>query len=347
MRFGLIGCGHIGQVRAQALKEAEGSELVAIADLDQERARRVAPSSATHLFTDYEKMLAVPDLEAVVVSTPPQFHESMVVAALQAGKHVLCEKPLGSTVESCRKMLETSRKTGKTLTTGFNHRYFPAVKLAKQTLDSGLIGELDHVRAFAGHTGLSEFEAPWMYDRNIMGGGALMDNGIHIIDLTRYFLGEVSEVFGIATSQVWKIDGVEDNGLALLRNPQGKCATLQATWSEWKGYRFHIEVYGDRGMVRVYYAPMMNLVITMDRPGGRRNRKYHFYPMNIIREKLHGWELTARETFKEEIADFIRLTQGKKGAIADGFAGLRAVEIANAVYTSNREKQSVTLMPPP
>ena len=346
MRFGIVGAGHIGQIRIQALRRVKDSELIAVADIDRERARTVVPSSGTLLFTDYQKMLTLDDMEAIIVSTPPQFHEEIVIASLEAGKHVLCEKPLANSVEACRRMVETSRKTGKVLATGFNHRYFSAIQLAKQTLDSGLIGELDHVRAFAGHTGLSEFESSWMYNPKVMGGGALMDNGIHIIDLTRYFLGEVSEVFGIATSRVWKLDQVEDNGLALLRSPQGKSAILQATWCEWKGYRFHIEAYGDKGMVRAYYAPMMSLIITMDKPGGRRRRRFHFYPMRIIREKLKGWQVTTRETFEEEITDFIRLTKGEKGTIADGFAGLRAVEIANAVYRSNEERQPVRLCHP-
>ena len=120
----------------------------------------------------------------------------------------------------------------------------------KKAIDEGIIGELDHVRAFAGHTGLSEFRFPWEYGKDTLGGGALMDVGIHMIDLTRYMLGEVDEVFGVATSDVWEANGSEDNGFALMRSPEGKTATFHATWSEWKGYRFSIEVYGTKGMAQ-------------------------------------------------------------------------------------------------
>jgi predicted dehydrogenase len=346
VRFGLIGAGGIGQVRAMALKNLDGCELTAIADVDKERAKAVAPNPRTLIFDDYQKLLADDEVDAVVVSTPPQFHEEIVIAALEAGKHVLCEKPLANTVEACRRMVETSRKTKRTLATGFNHRYFPAIQFVKQALHSGVIGELDHIRAFAGHTGLSEFSAKWMYDKKVIGGGALMDNGIHIIDLTRYLLGEVDEVFGIATCNIWKLDQSEDNGFALMRSPHGKNAILHATWAEWKGYRFHIDVYGDKGMARAYYAPMMSMVIYMDSVGGPRRRKFNFYPMNIIKEKFQGWQTTTAKAFRQEFLDFVGLCHGKNGTIADGFSGFRAVEIANAVYRCTMEKQPIRLTAP-
>ncbi|MCZ6766804.1 MAG: Gfo/Idh/MocA family oxidoreductase, partial [bacterium] len=158
--------------------------------------------------------------------------------------------------------------------------------------------------------------------------------------------GDIEEVFGIASSNIWDLDGSEDNGYALMRSPRGEIATLHATWSEWKGYRFHIEAYGDRGMARAYYAPMMSMLVSMDRPGGRRRRKYHFYPSNIIREKLRGWQSTTERTFHSEFADFLKLCKGEKGDIADGFDGFRAVEIANAVYRCTEEKKSIRLENP-
>ena len=346
LRFGLIGAGNIGQIRAKALQKAAGCELAAIADLDLNRARATASSSATLLFDDYHRMLELDSIDAVVVSVPPQFHENTVVDALQAGKHVLCEKPLSNSLEASRRMVETSRQTGRTLASGFNFRYIPSVQFLKQTLDSGLIGELDHVRGFAGHVGLSEFKAPWEYDKQVVGGGALMDIGIHMIDLTRYLLGDVVEVYGVATGNVWKLDGSEDNGFALLQNPQGKTGTLHATWSEWRGYRFQVEVYGDRGMVQAQYGPMMNTLVYMDRTGGTRHRQRHLFRMSAIQEKLRGWQWSVEKSLRHELADFVKLTQGKNGTIADGFAGFRAVEIANAIYRSSDEKRPVQLAEP-
>ena len=109
------------------------------------------------------------------------------------------------------------------------------------------------------------------------------------------------------------------------------------------GYRFYLEAYGTKGMVRAYYAPMMNLLITQDKPGGRRKRTVRFYPMTMLREKFIGWQSSVIQMFRQEFTDFVRLTRGKESAIADGVAGLRAVEIANAVYRSSKEHIAIRL----
>ncbi len=347
MNFGLVGCGAVGKLRAQAVLETPGCRLAAVADVDADRARAAAPPGAA-TFYEYQQLIGGATVDAVIVSTPPATHEEIALAALAAGKHVLCEKPLANSLDACRRMVEAAQRAGKVLATGFNHRFFPAVRFLKQILDSGRIGTLDHVRAFAGHSGLSELPAAWMHNKDAMGGGALMDVGIHVIDLARYILGEVSQVYGVATGNVWKLDRSEDNGFALLRSPEGKVATLHATWSEWKGYRFYIEAYGDRGMARAYYAPMFAMAICLDRPGGKRRREFRFYPEIFLREKLHGWETTTARTFEEEFAEFARRAAGLHGeatTLADGWAGLRAVEIANAVYESTASGQPVTLGP--
>jgi predicted dehydrogenase len=343
MQFGLIGAGCIGQLRAQALAKVPGAKLVAVVDVDQERVVQAAGSARARVCKDVAELLGSDQVEAVIVSTPPQFHEEAALAALAAGKHVLCEKPLSNSLDACRRMLEAAQKSGKTLATGFNHRYFPAIRFLKQTLADGCIGKLDHIRAFAGHEGLSQFRAPWEYNKAVIGGGALMDVGIHVIDLTAYILGDVREVFGIASNEVWHLPS-EDNGFALLRSASGTVATLHATWSEWKGYRFYVEAYGDKGMVRAYYAPMMNLLIEKPTAESKPRRRFLFYPMNALREKLFGWQSTVIETFRQELTDFISLSRDGKGSrIADGYAGFRAVEIANAVYRSSVEKRSITL----
>ena len=171
-----------------------------------------------------------------------------------------------------------------------------------------------------------------------------MDVGIHMIDLTAYVLGDVREVFGVATEKVWKLKGAEDNGFALLRSAAGAVATLHASWSEWKGYRFYIEAYGEKGMVRAFYAPMFNMLITKETSGGKARRRFAFYPEIIVKEKLFGWQSTVVETFRQELTDFIALSRdGKPSRIADGYAGLRAVEIANAVYRSSIEGRQITI----
>jgi predicted dehydrogenase len=346
LRFGLIGAGEIGQVRAAALTSTPGCRLVAVADLEEERARRVADRAGATLFADYRRIVEEPGVDAVVVSTPPDRHEEVAAAALAAGKHVLCEKPLAPTVEACRRMLEAARRSGRCLATGFNHRYFPAFQFVKNSVENGMIGELSHVRAYAGHAGLPEFRQPWEHSRQGIGGGALMDNGSHLIDLARHLLGEVSEVQGIAQNTVWKLDGAEDNGFALLRGSGGPTASLHASWTEWRGYRFWIEAYGDRGMARAAYGPMFAMAVSRQPGGGAARARHNYYPWIALREKFFGWKTTAKLAFQEELRDFLAMIDGKPSRIADGFAGFRAVEIAHAVYKSSESKTAITLSAP-
>jgi predicted dehydrogenase len=342
MKVAVIGAGVIGALRAKSIVQHPQTNLVGVADPDQSRAAAAAGASGARALQDYRPLLDDPQVDAVIISTPVQLHEEMVVGALEAGKHVLCEKPLSSSVASCRRMLDTAARHGRTLATGFNHRYYPAVKFLKRAVDDGLIGTLDHVRVFGGHDGLSNFRADWMY-KDVSGGGAMMDVGIHTTDLARFIMGEVREVYGAATNRVWNVPGSEDNAMALYRGENGVDAFYQATWSEWKGYRFFIEAYGDRGMVRAYYAPMFNLLISRDRPGGPLRRERKFYPEIIVREKFRGWQTTTYLSFQDELVDFLRMVQGESSANADGWSGFRAVEIANAVYQSTTARAPVTL----
>lgn len=345
MKFGLIGTGSIGALRASAIGKTPDASLAAVFDLDAERARKAAPGAT--LSASPEALIDDANVDAVIISTPPQFHEPLAVAAVKAGKHVLVEKPMAATPDACRRMVDAAAEANRLLTVGFNHRYFPALKLVRDTIRSGALGKLSHVRAYAGHMGLQEFKAPWMYDAEIMGGGALFDNGIHILDLCRYLMGDFREVYGHALNGVWNLGGAEDNAMALFRNDEGVACSLHASWTEWKGYRFHIEAYGDKGMARAYYAPLMATIITMDKPGGERTIKRHFYPANIVKEKLQGWQSTTIQALSEELVDFMALARGEAGSgrIATGVDGLRSIEVAKAAYASGKAGKAIVLDP--
>ncbi len=343
MTFGLIGCGFAGSLRAAAIANLKWCRLTAVADVDSARARSVAQRYGAAAESDWPALVRREDVGAVIISTPPPLHEEMCVAALEHGKHVLCEKPLGRSAAECRRMVEAAEHAGQLLATGFNYRFYPAIVAAKRILDSGRIGELDHVRSFAGHPGGSEFTHPWVHDAATMGGGTLVDNGMHIVDLTRYFLGEVADVKGFATNRVWRFEGCEDNAFALLRSQAGKIAMLQASWSEWRGYRFWIEVYGTLGCVRASYPPMLAQAVWAMEPGGPVQRRWHTFPIFQINERLRSYRWTGRRSFEDEITALSREIAGEKTALASGWDGLRAVEIAHAVYGASRTDAPVVL----
>jgi predicted dehydrogenase len=332
MRIGLIGCGDVGSLRASAIAHLTGFQLVTVADADPARARVLSETYTAVVDPDWQSLVRRDDLDAVIVSTPPPLHAAMCIGALESWKHVLCEKPLARTPAECRQILNAAERSGRVLATGFNYRFYPAVIKARGILDSGLIGELDHIRSYAGHPGGKEFTHPWVHDVSVMGGGALLDNGIHIIDLTRYFLGEVAEVKGYATGNVWGFPGCEDNGFALLRSPAQKVASLQASWSEWRGYHFWIEIYGTRGCIRASYPPMLTQVVWVDQPGGRPRRRIHLFPILQVVERLRSYRWTGLRSFMQELTAFSREIGGEKSPIALGRDGLKAVQIAHAVY---------------
>ena len=232
MRFAVVGAGTIGQLRADTIRRNPATELAGVLDVSRPSAERAVSGTQGRVCSTLEELLDLPQLEAVIVSSPLQFHEAAVVAALMAGKHVLCEKPLGNTVESCQRMLDTARSSGKQLATGFNHRYYPAMKFLKRAIDDGLIGTLDHVRVFGGHDGLHNFRADWQYKAPDSGGGAMMDVGIHMTDLARFILGDVTEVYGVSSNRIWHVPGSEDNAVAVFRSPEGVGGAYEATWTE-------------------------------------------------------------------------------------------------------------------
>ncbi|MEO8634283.1 MAG: Gfo/Idh/MocA family oxidoreductase [Gemmatimonadales bacterium] len=345
MKLVVVGAGTIGQLRAQSIRLNPATELLGVVDPVPAAAERAVAGSAAKALSDLRTALALPGLDAVIVSSPLPAHEEQVIMALEAGKHVLCEKPLGNTIEGCQRMLAAAAKSGKTLATGFNHRYYPSVKYLTDVVRSGRIGTIDHLRIFGAHDGLHNFRTDWQYKSPASGGGAMMDVGIHMTDLAVHLLGDVVEVYGVATNRILQVPGSEDNAVAIFKSPTGIPVTYHAGWTEWKGYRWYVEAYGEKGMVRAYYAPMFNMLITQERPGAPRKKSYQFHLDVMVREKLKGWTSTALQTFHEELHDFLGMLRGERTNLASGFDGFRAVEIANAVYRSTRDGQPVRLTP--
>ena len=334
MRIGVVGAGTIGKVRIRSIRDNPSTELAAVFDISKDAATRAASGTDAGVFTDLAAFLDS-GMDAVIVSTPPHLHEEACCGALQRGRHVLVEKPMSNTVAGAQRIVEAALKADRILAVGFNLRYYEFIKFLKNAIDEGRIGRIDHVRVFGGHDGLHNFRADWQYKAPESGGGAMMDIGIHMTDLARYVLGEVTSVYGFMSESVWNVKGSEDNAVAVFLSPEGIPATYHATWSEWKGYRTYVEVYGTHGMVRGSYAPMQNLLITKERPDGPRTKTRRFYPEIMIREKLKTWQSTLLLSFKEELRDFLAMIGGNFAVpLADGYAGLRSLEIAAAVRQS-------------
>jgi predicted dehydrogenase len=329
LRFGLIGCGDIGVVRAAALRRSRRHSLAAVSDIDDRKALALANSDAV-VDREWRTLIARPELDAVIISTPPAFHEEMVIEALRAGKHVLCEKPLARSPEEARRMVDAATSTGRRLATGFNYRFYPSFRMARRVVESGRIGRLSHIRSYGGYSATSHNQ-PWVHDAAVVGGGALFDIGIHLIDLTRSFLGEVEEVTGFATNHVWQYPGCEDNGFLLMRGSEGRVATLHASWTEWGRYQFVVELIGERGRIRASCFPMVTEVIWADETGGKTHRETNRFPMTTLGEHARSYRWVVARSFAREHDAFAAAIAGLDSMIASGHDGLRALEIAAAV----------------
>jgi predicted dehydrogenase len=330
LRLGLIGCGEIGTLRAAAIKRSTSVELAAVSDVDRVRAESVASTYGGVVESDWNYLVKHSDLDAIVVSTPPHLHAEMCIAALEAGKDILCEKPLARTAQEARAILSVAKEHGRFIATGFNYRFYPSIEKARALLNGGAIGELNHIRSYSGYSA-RDHNHVWLHDVGVMGGGALRDNGIHLIDLTHYFLGDVRDVRGMPLNGVWDYPGCEDNGFALLRSRAGKVASLQASWTEWKGYRFVLEIYGTLGCIRASCFPMTTQLIAAETIGGRTKRKTYYSPLVHLGEHLFSYRWVVTRSFVKEFDAFAAAIRGEQTPIATGFDGLRALEIAENV----------------
>ena len=178
--------------------------------------------------------------------------------------------------------------------------------------------------------------ALWVHDPKVMGGGALMDNGTHVADLTLHFLGKTTETAGFTGNRIWNFGGSEDNGYVLMRTAEGRVGMLHASWSEWRGYRFHLDITGTGGTIRVWYPPMMTVLWKKPEGAAKSGRRQIFlFPMMQIKERLKSYRWTVEESFIAEHLDYMERVAGRPGAGATGEDGLHAVELAYAAYSGN------------
>jgi predicted dehydrogenase len=235
----VVGCGLIGRKRADALGDAR---LVVCADIEIDRARSLASRASAFATADWREAVKRDDVDVVIVSTFNSLLAEISVAALNAGKHVLVEKPAGRNVAEIESVIAAQKRSGKLAHVGFNHRYHPALLKAKELFDEGALGQMMFVRGRYGHGGRVGYDKEWRADPKLAGGGELIDQGVHLIDLARMFLGDFETVDGFAATYYWDMP-VDDNAFLLLRTGDAKTAALHVSCTEWKNL-FSLEIYG-------------------------------------------------------------------------------------------------------
>ena len=244
---GIIGCGAVGRKRARALS---GQPLIACADADIAAAEALSRSvPGAQVERSWEHLLARSDIAIVIVATSNDALAPIATAAVRAGKHVLVEKPAGRTRREIEGLSAAAVEAGRFVRVGFNHRYHPALRQARALVDSGAIGPLMMLRGRYGHGGRLGYEREWRADPARAGGGELIDQGVHLIDLARWFLGEFPRVEGFAATYFWDMP-VDDNAFLMLRTASSAVAFLHVSCTEWKNL-FSLEIYGRDGKLAV------------------------------------------------------------------------------------------------
>jgi predicted dehydrogenase len=242
----IVGCGVIGRKRAAALA---GARLAASADLLRERAERLSLDAGGASGVDWRAAVDRADVDIVVVATTNDSLAEVTRFAVEAGKHVLVEKPAARSVAELDAIHEVAARSGRLVRVGFNLRYHPALRKARELIDEGEIGDLMFVRGRYGHGGRLGYEKEWRADPARSGGGELLDQGVHLIDLSRWFLGDFTSVEGFAHTFFWRMP-VDDNAFLTLRTARGQTAFLHASCTEWKNL-FSLEIYGKDGKLHV------------------------------------------------------------------------------------------------
>jgi predicted dehydrogenase len=248
VRFAIVGCGLIGQKRAAAIARLGHSTVLAV-DRANDRAIALAEPFGARSASDVRAAVEAADVDAVVVATPHAELSGIAAACLRNGKHAIVEKPGGRNLAEVSAVAKAASAAGRVAKVGYNHRFHPAVLKAREIVDRGELGQLMFMRGRYGHGGRPGYEQEWRFDRSISGGGELIDQGSHLVDLALWFLGEFTEVKAALKTFFWDAQ-VEDNAFLTLSTADGRIAWLHASWSEWKNL-FSVEIYGRHGKLEI------------------------------------------------------------------------------------------------
>lgn len=274
-RIGIIGCGKIAQVRhIPEYAENPYAELAGFYDLNTQRAAELAAQYGGKAYESAEAMLADPAIDAVSVCVANHAHAPITIAALKAGKHVLCEKPMATTLEECEEMVKTAHEAGKFLMIGHNQRLAKAHAVAKELIDQGMIGRIITFRTTFGHGGPETWSVDpgkktWFFDKNKAAMGAMADLGIHKTDLIQFLTGQhvVRTTARVVTldkkDASGQLIGVDDNAICIYEMSGGTMGTMTASWTYYGAEDNSTILYGEKGIMRIYDDPAHSIVVKL------------------------------------------------------------------------------------
>jgi predicted dehydrogenase len=330
----LIGAGRFGAKRAAAVAKSARSRLIMIADPNLEAARDLARHCDAGTTSDSTQAATRDDVDVVIVSTPTHRLAEVSLLAAQAGKHVLAEKPFGRSPEEVSAVVEAARNSGVALKAGYNHRYHPALRQAHDYFTKGAIGRPLTIQCFYGHGGRIGYQGEWRANTRLSGGGQLLDQGVHALDLFRWFLGDFEEVSALVSTLFWPIAPAEDNVFATLRAGCGAVAQLHASWTYWKN-KFSFTVIGEKGYLCVdglggSYGPERLCLGLRQNPGDVPNEKW---------TEFSG----ADTSLEQEWEDFLDAIIEGREPMSGGEDAWRTLRLVQAIYQAASERRTLQI----
>jgi predicted dehydrogenase len=316
LKFGIVGAGGIAQSYAQACENCESARIVAIADIRTDAAQALAEGVGCRSYDAYQRMAEGTKLDAVVICTPPASHPEICRYFLERKVHVLCEKPFSIDVKNARMMLDAAKKAGVRLTMASKFRYVEDVVRAKGIVMSGILGEIIlFENAFTSRVDMS---SRWNSNPAISGGGVLIDNGTHSVDLMRYFLGPLVDVHVVEGKRSQGLP-VEETVRVFVRSVGGVMGSIDLSWSINKELDSYINIYGSHGTISV----------------GWRESKYR-------QSSSRDWVVFGKgydklQAFSSQIDNFVNAIRGEERLLITAEDALASVEVIETAYAELRQ----------
>lgn len=326
IRFGLVGAGAIAQSYVQAFESCEEAALVAVADNRREAARAVAARIGCASFDSVERMVVGTDLDAAIVCTPPASHPEICIHLAHSGINVLCEKPFSIDGDSARRMLNAARRSGVKLTMGSKFRYVEDVVRAKSMVASGVLGDLVlFENVFASRIDMT---SRWNSNPAISGGGVIIDNGTHSVDLMRYFLGPLAAVHALEGRRSKGLT-VEETATLFVRSLSGVICSIDLSWSISKHRDSFLDIYGSRGAISV----------------GWKSSSYVDFSEGKWVAFGNGYNKV--QAFRSQIENFSRAIRGEERLLITSEDAMASVNIIASAYRALRQDQWVPVVDVP
>jgi len=313
LKFALIGTGGIAQTYAQAFQTGNCCKLIAVADVRRESADAFAEPFGAKSFSDYKTLAEDSEIDAVIISTPPNTHPEIAMYFMRRGVNVLCEKPLCLSVAEAKEMIECAEKSNVKFTMATKFRYVEDVIKAKSIIASGVLGDIvQFENAFTARVDMSK---RWNSDFEISGGGVLMDNGTHSVDIIRYFLGAIEEVLAVETGATQDLR-VDENVKLLAKTKNNVTASVDLTWGINKELPNFISIYGTNGTLHIGWGAS----------------KYKLNSNPDWTEFGKGYDKV--QAFRSKIENFGNAIHGTEELLTKPEDALASVEVIEAAYKS-------------